>query len=119
MIANRTQRLGILVLVSLRTSERPMRKPPTQPRARAQNSLVLEAIDTGIEGLNIPLNGCDLVVGHASESKDDVCAETSFHILRPVVGNPRTVLAPIGEVTDNFGCCAWNGREIRGGPCPD
>lgn len=80
---------------------------------------MLEAIDAGIEGLIIPLNGCHLVVGHASESKDDVCAETRVHILGHVVANPRTVLAPIGKVTDNFGCCAWNGREIRDGPFPD
>ena len=113
VIANRTQRLGFLILVSLRTSER----LPTQPRAQAQNSLVLESINASIEGLIIPLDGCDLVVGHASKSIDDVCAEARVHILGHVLGNLRAVLAPVSEVTDNFG--AWNGREIRGGPFPD
>ena len=115
MIANRTQRLGILILVSLRTSER----LPTQPRAQAQNSLVLESINAGIEGLVIPLAGCNLTVGHASRSIDDLCAEARVHILGHVAGKPRAVLAPVSEVTDNFGGCAWNGREIRDSPCPD
>lgn len=100
-------------------SERSMWKPPTQLRAQAQNSLVLEAINTGIKDLIIPHNGFDLVVGHASKGVDDVCAQTRVHILGHVAGNPRAVLAPVGEVTHNFGCCAWNGKKVRNGPCPD
>lgn len=55
-------------------SERPVWTPLTQPRAQAQNSLVLEAVDVSIEDLIVPLDGFDLVVGCASESADDVCA---------------------------------------------
>ena len=48
-----------------------------------------------------------------------MCAEARVHILGHVAGKPRAVLAPVSEVADNFGGCAWNGREIRDSPCPD
>lgn len=105
MIVDKTQTLGILVL----TSPEEFLKGLTQHGAQAQNSLVLEAIDASIEDLVAPLDGFDLVVGHASEGADDVRAETRVHILRHVTGSPREVLAP-------GGCFAWNGREVRDDP---
>lgn len=87
--------------------------PQPGPEPEPRDSLVLEAVDAGVEDLVVPLDGFDLVVGHAGEGVDDVRAETRVHIVGHVAGDPRAVLAPVGEVAHDFGRCAWNGRSKR------
>lgn len=70
-------------------------------------SHLLQAIELLVESLVIPLNGAQLVVGHASKGVDEVGAKAGVHVLGQEASLPLSVLGPVGEVADQFCSRTW------------